>query len=187
MIDARRIQELVVGHGPVRAQTLADWKGEFALPASVEHFYRDVGPVDVTIQGYGNPYFLPALSGLWEFQAGYRWRGGTRERINDWDDDWLVVADEGGDPFIVSRSSGCVLLAQHGTGTWDPGEVFPDIGTMAACLAILGGIVRDAGESLTDERSYIRPESHAFAQRQLAEVLADEGAAEGVLAALGWG
>jgi hypothetical protein len=50
-----------------------------------------VGPLDITIKSYGNPFFLPRLAALWEFQAGYRWHGFTGERIEDWDSDWLVV------------------------------------------------------------------------------------------------
>src|SRR5688572_30311796 len=105
MIDAERVKELVGKHGDLRSQPAEEWKGAFPLPQTLARFYRDIGPLDITIEGYGNPYFLPSLTRLWEFQAGYRWDGVTGERISDWDDDWIVVADEGGDPFILSRST----------------------------------------------------------------------------------
>src|SRR5262249_1596276 len=86
----------------LRVQPPSDWLGEFPLPKQVAAYFAELGPVDVWIQGYGNPYFLPSLSGLWRHQAGYRYDPDTRERFPHWDDDWLVIADEGADPFIFS-------------------------------------------------------------------------------------
>ena len=88
---------------------ITDWTGPFVLPASAERFYREVGPVDVFIESFGNGFSLPSLARLWPRQAGYRWHALTGEPIADWQDDWLVVADQGGDPFILSRGSRIVL------------------------------------------------------------------------------
>jgi hypothetical protein len=161
--------------------------GTFSLPPCVERFYQEVGPVNITIESYGNPFFLPRLAALWQFQAGYRWHGRTGEPITDWDDDWLVIADEGDDPFIVSRTSGKILHDVHGRGVWEPGELFPDLNTMAACLAYLGVVVVSAGEAFTDEQSYIRTEHRARAMSGLRDLLGATWAAESVLAELGWG
>lgn len=186
-MDSRRIRELVSEHGEVRSQLDRDWSGDFTLPDQVRIFYRDIGPHNVTIDGYGNPYFLPGLSSLWDFQAGYRWNSLTRERCPDWSDDWLAVADEGGDPFIFSRSSGAILLAAHGTGVWEPEEIFSDLNSMAACLASLGCILRDAGETFTDDDLQIVPEYRELAVRRLVEITGSRHAANSVLEALGWG
>jgi hypothetical protein len=119
MVSFERAKEVLALHGEVRPQPPSDWNGPFPIPPAIERFYREVGPVDVRIGAYGNPYFLPRLTGLWEFQAGYRWNGLSGERIEDWDDDWLVVADEGGDPFMFSRSSGRILHAYSwGQSCW---------------------------------------------------------------------
>ena len=157
MVSAVQAKELLAIHGRVRPQPPSDWSGTFALPPCVERFYRDVGPVDVYIDACGNEPFLPRLAKLWDFQAGYRWNSLYGEPNEDWDDDWLVVADQGGDPFILSRSSGVVLIAEHGAGSWDPAELFPDMNTMAACLGYLGSIVQVAGDDFTDEKCDIRP------------------------------
>jgi len=95
MVTVERVRQLLSPHGVVQQQLARDWTGAFSLPVEVERFYEEVGPLDITIKSYGNPFFLPRLAALWEFQAGYRWHGFTGERIEDWDSDWLVVGDEG--------------------------------------------------------------------------------------------
>src|SRR5262249_27440082 len=162
MATAEVAKRLLAIHGEVRPQSPSDWTGAFPLPQAVERFYREVGPADVTIEGYGNPYSLPSLADLWQFQAGYRWNGLSGEPIENWPDDWLVVAMESGDPFIFVRSSGVVLHAYHGEGDWDAGEMFPDLNTMSACLAQMGAIVLEAGDDFTDEDCSIRSKYRAL-------------------------
>jgi hypothetical protein len=187
MVTAEVAQRLLALHGEVRPQPASDWTGPFPIPLAVERFYREVGPFNVTVEAHGNPYFLPALADLWQFQAGYRWNGLSGEPIEDWPDDWLVVADEGGDPFIFVRSSGVVLHAFHGAGVWDPCETFPNLNTMAACLAQIGGIVVEAGDEYMEEDCSIRLEYRALASARLEELLGSKPDAEAVLGVLGWG
>jgi hypothetical protein len=111
------------------------------------------------------------LAGLWDFQAGYRWNGLTGEPINDWDDDWLVVADQGGDAFIFDCQSSRVLFAHHGEGAWGPEEWFSDLPTMAVCLAILGSVVRAAGDDFTNADCFVRPAHRERAISEIAQVL----------------
>ncbi|MBE1188267.1 hypothetical protein IH740_25570, partial [Escherichia coli] len=94
-------QRLLALGEPCAAQPAADWQGDIALPAELERFYREVGPLDCTLESAGNPFFLPSLARLWQRQAGYRWHGISGERLSGWQDDWLVVADQGADPFIL--------------------------------------------------------------------------------------
>src|SRR5262245_369764 len=187
MVTAERARELLARHGNVQAQPPGDWTGAFPLPALVEQFYQEVGPADVTIASHGNPFFLPRLSGLWQFQAGYRWNALNGVPIKDWHDDWLVIAGEGGDPFIFSRTTGRILFDEHGRGIWEPEELFADLNTMAACLARLGDVVQSAGASFTDENDRIRREHRERALAGLREFIASTADAEFVLAELGWG
>jgi hypothetical protein len=186
MVSTERVRELLFRHGTLLSQPVGDWKGDFPLPVEVEQFYREVGPVDVTIESHGNPYFLPSLAGLWGLQAGYRWHGFTGERLPGWDDDWLVVGYEGGDAFIFSRRSGRIMYALHGAGAWEPREVFPNLNAMAACLALLGSVVLDAGDRFTDKDCVIRPEHIETATIRQGEVLGSRADAESVLGVLGW-
>jgi hypothetical protein len=146
MAIADQARELLAQHGAVRPQPATEWAGLFSLPPVVAQFYQEVGPADVDVESYGNPFFLPSLGRLWQFQAGYRWNGLTGDRMADWLDDWLVVASEGSNPFILSRSSGRVLHDEVGRGVWKPAELFPDLNTMAASLGQLGALVVEAGD-----------------------------------------
>lgn len=163
------------------------WQGEFPLPPGVTEYFIEFGPVDIWIESYGNPYSFPSLSKLWDWQAGYRYHGITKERIDDWDDDWLVIADQGGDPFIVSRSSGAILFAFHGEGSWHPDPMFRDLTHMVSTLSILGDIVATAGKEFTDEDSMICEAYRLEAHKRVAKVLQSDNEAESVLSSLGWG
>ena len=153
-----RARALLGRHGEVRPQPASDWTGDVELHSDLAVYYQEVGPSDVEIRGYGNSFFLPRLAKLWEFQAGYRWNSCTGATIADWSDDWLVVADQGGDPFMFSRRAQTVLFAVHGTGAWKPRSVFPNVITMASCLAAMGSIVFDAGGRFTNDDGYICPD-----------------------------
>ncbi len=186
MVTAEKAKTLLALHGDVRPQPPADWTGSFPIPPGLERFYWEVGPADITIEAHGNPYFLPCLADLWKFQAGYRWNGLSGEPIEDWNDDWLVVADEGGDPFIFARTHGVVLHAYHGEGEWDAAEIFPNLNTMAASLAQIGAIVAEAGNAYMDEDCSIRPAFRALASARLQELIGSRPHTDVVLGLLGW-
>jgi hypothetical protein len=187
MVTAEVAKRLLALHGDVRPQPSSDWTGAFPIPPRVEQFYREVGPSNVTIQVQANAYFLPCLADLWQFQAGYRWNGLSGEPIEDWSDGWLVVADEGGDPFIFARSSGVILHAYHGEGEWDATKMFPDLNTMAACLAQLGVIASEAGDEFLADDCSIRPEYCHLASARLQVLVGAKSDTDVVLRRLGWG
>lgn len=176
----------------LRSQPATDWTGELPLPAPLVEYYEEFGPMDLCLKAYGNPYFLPAFGNLWAHQRGYRWtvsRSGSSleaSRNEDWDDDWLVVGDEGGDPFILSRSTGRVLRADHGCGAWAPHEMFESLEQMAAALTAIGSVCASAGTDLTDDDSLIRPRWRAFLEADLDDALGSSAGAD-TLAALGFG
>jgi hypothetical protein len=169
-----------------RPQPRSDWQGEFPLPEPVAEYFAKLGPVDVWIPGYVNSYSLPSLSGLWRFQAGYRYHPDAHARFSEWDDDWLVVADEGGDPFILSRASRAVLHAFHGAGVWEPTALFGDLAEIAATLAIVADIVAFAGRLLTDDNSIILPRHLDSARTRIGACLHSVERADAVLQRMGW-
>jgi len=185
MVTSSRVRELLGLHGTCRPQDPSEWTGDIPLANAIADFYSEVGPLDITIEGYGNPTFIPRLSQLWDRQAGYRWNGLTGDPITDWDDDWIVVADEGADPFIYCN--GTILFAEHGAGVWEPAEIYPDLNTMAASIATLGSVVLNAGEDLTDDDGWIRPEFRAEAISRLAAILGSEAEAGTIVESAGWG
>lgn len=168
------------------SQSAGLWRGDFPLPAAVADYYDDLGASDVSIENYGNPIFLPSLARLWEHQIGYRYHGLTGERIEDWDDDWLVIADQGADPFIYSRGSGKILYAFHGEGEWEPSELFSDLPAMVTSFAIMGEIVARAGEDFTNDNSRISERFIITAKEKLSRVFNSQIEAEAVLGIFGW-
>jgi hypothetical protein len=150
-------------------------------------YYQEVGPCDISIESYGNPFFLPSLAKLWKFQAGYRWNGLNNKPLAGWNDDWIVVGDQGGDPLIFSRETGKILFAEHGTGSWEPDELFSDLSTMSGCLGAMGTVVAQAGDHFTDDDGYIGPSFRQAAESALTGLLGSLDEARNVLASLGWG
>lgn len=188
MITAEKAKELLSRNGKVRPQESQDWKGIFPLPPAIEQFYLEVGPVNVKIKVPGNPYILPSLADLWKFQKGYRWNGVIAKPIyfEDWNDDWIVVGDAGGDPFLFDRSSQKVLHAYPGDTGWDTIPLFPDLNTMAACLGQIGVLVSRAKGASADDEGAISPAFRRSALEHLRELLGSESEAEEVLKELGW-
>jgi hypothetical protein len=187
MVSASQVKELLVPFGEVRSQSLSEWRGSIDLPKPVQKFYEEIGPLDVSIRGYGNDFDIPSLAGLWSLQEGYRWNALSGEPIPDWNADWLVLVTEGFDPFIVKGQSGTIWFANHGEGEWKFSEYFSDINTMVACIAQLGIIAISAGDDLTDEYSVIKEEHLELAQLKLSHLLKSQEKARETIGLLGWG
>jgi hypothetical protein len=170
----------------LRSQPISDWHGPFPLPVSVIDYYTAFGPDSAEIPGYGNPYFLPRLAELWSFQAGYRYHGHTHKSLPDWNDDWIVIADAGGDPFLCSRATNQVAYARHGIGTWKPIWLFDTIESTVTCLLVLASVQHTAGDDFTDEEGYIQERYRQIARTQLRTILRSDDATDQVLAILEW-
>jgi hypothetical protein len=184
MLSSAEVVALLQVHGTCRPQEQTEWAGDTPLPGPIADFYRKIGPVDLWIEGYGNPIFMPSLSQLLDLQAGYRWDGLTGVQVPEWNRDWFVVASEGSNPYICWN--GRVFFALSGSGDWKPTKVFDDLDSMAACLSILGAVVVNAGEEFTDEDSLIRPCFLDEAVSRLTQVLGNEDDAKAFLETAGW-
>lgn len=195
MIPSDRVRELLCAHGEVRSQDASDWNGAIPLPEDIAMFYRDVGPIDITIEGCaGSSTLIPSLSHLWDSQAAVRgtstnelWNRIVNKLFHRWDSDWIVVAIDGADLLIYSVRDAKILSALYRRGAWEPYEVYPNLNAMAACVAILGSVAVDAGDDLTDDDSSIRPKYRAQAMSWLTEELGNETDAEAAFGAAGWG
>ncbi|MES2707524.1 MAG: hypothetical protein V4726_13080 [Verrucomicrobiota bacterium] len=150
-MNATDARSLLSRHGTCRPQPASDWRGDFPLPGQLAAFYQDVGPDDISIDTGANPVFLPSLSNLWERQAGYRWNALTGQPIANWNPEWIVVADEGADPYVFYRGS--ILSASHGSGVWDFHGAFPNLVTMACSLATKSYDDDDEEEEEEEEES----------------------------------
>ena len=68
----------------------------------------------------------------------------------------IVVADEGADLAFLIRQLGGFYLPNMETGSWKAGEIYPDINTMAACIATLGCVILDS-DNFRDDDGNINP------------------------------
>lgn len=173
--------------GELRPQPRDAWQGDIALPQVLADFYEQVGPWGATYHQNVGPVGItlsetnisfPPLYKLWERQAGYRWDASNGERVAEWQDNWLVIADQNADPFILDTETGKILYAMHGTGAWDAAVVAPDLPTFAAALAAVGVVCLEADEDLRNDDWEIRPEHRARALQALTIVLGDPVEAE---------
>jgi hypothetical protein len=123
---------------------------------------------------------------LWNLQAGYRFHPDTKERFEDWRDHWLVVAYEGGDPYIFDMRAETILHDYHGRGFWKPETMFRSLAEMVCVFAVLGGIAMQAGDDLTDEQGHILPGYYRDAAESLERILDDRTSSVTILNSLGW-
>ncbi|MDV9194219.1 SMI1/KNR4 family protein [Streptomyces sp. Wh19] len=110
------------------------------LPAELLSLYGTYGPlgtVDVPAP-LGSMTLTPARD-LVSYQSGYRRHSNQGHRLNEWPDEWVVIADHSGDPFIADTAvpGTRVGIAVHGTGSWRPFWVAPtpaDFVMLLACF-----------------------------------------------------
>lgn len=172
--------DALASFGTLRPQPASEWTGEVELHPSLALFYEEVGPYGkygphgpegLIIPTTGNPFEIVPLAKLWDKQAGYRWHGMSGERMKSWPDEWLVVAAQGGDPFILDRPTGAILHARHGEGAWTPEPVFSDVFVMALVFGAIGTVYEEGGEEIFDDEFEVRPEWRAALRTRLASFL----------------
>ena len=113
------IRDQFLRFGDLRPQGAGEWRGPFPLPPALAEFYAEVGPLGPVVYEHVGPVGVTipgtalgrAAGQLWVRQAGYRWDGNSGERLTDWPEDWLVIADQHADPLILEMSTGRVLYA----------------------------------------------------------------------------
>lgn len=141
-------------HGPVFRQEPIEWGSEEPLAPALAEFYRMVGPGWVEVDTLGLPFLFFPLERLWDEQAGFRWSRRTGARLVDWNEDWTVIALQGGDPFIHEASTGAVLMA--GEEGWEdrldePEAVFRDLAEMTLALCAVGGVWAGFDDPFTED------------------------------------
>lgn len=98
------------------------------LAAPAENLPIDMGTHRLT---------LWAPEELIELQVGYRWHGFTGKPIVEWDERFVVFAEDGGDPLALrlDEEDGPVWLAHRGEGRHHFFEAAPDLATFYGALA----------------------------------------------------
>lgn len=191
------LRPLLAPWGELRPQPASDWQGPMPLPATLADFYAQVGPwgetyhapvgpTGVSLDIGGNPVDIPPLHKLWQRQAGYRWNAVSGERIADWSEQWLVVADQGADPFILDVASGEVWFAFHGAGAWQPRPLAASLESAFGGLATIANAMAELGDDAFDETDALLPTARAAVAAALASYLGGAAQASHFLDALEW-
>jgi len=171
MLNNIQTKKYLENHGTCLSQSSEKWSGDIKLPQEVLDFYYFVGPNDIAIESSRGTIDIPSLSNLWDMQAGYRWNANTGELISGWESDWIVIASQGGDPYIYSK--GKILAAEHGCGDWTFVELYSDINTFMICSSILGSIMKTSTDFM-DEDCIILPKYVKLASDKLKEIINDD-------------
>lgn len=166
MFTAATLRTLLEPFGQLRPQQASEWTGQNSLPAAIaefylhvgplgETYYEKVGPVGCTLTVGGNPVCIPPLSKLAALQAGYAWSESPEHTLEDWGPNWLVIAEQGGDPFIYDKATGHVLFAFHGAGKWDPVFFAKDLNTAIGALATVSTSYCALDEDYFDDEAVV--------------------------------
>jgi hypothetical protein len=185
MHDFESIRLLLAPWGKLEPQPVSDWDGEIALPASLAEFYTKLGPLNLSISAGGNPVDVPSLKDLWAYQACYRWHGLTGERLVGWQDNWLVIAREGSNPFILDTETGAVYFDLAG-GKPNLKLFSSNILTAFGAIATVANTLKTLGEDAYDDTYELTSAARAVVVNSLDNYLSGTADAEQMLQSWQW-
>lgn len=150
------------GFGPCPAADLQTVTRDLPLSGELRNLYGTSGPLDtVNIPAPLGGITLAPARDLVSYQSCYRWHGNDGHRLNEWPDEWVVIANHSGDPFIADTAvpGTRVGIAIHGTGSWKPFWIAPtpaDFLMLLACLtqAYVVEHLNRPGEDEDDDESW---------------------------------
>jgi hypothetical protein len=119
------------------------------LPAALSRAFAYLAPQEnLAIDMGSHALTLWAPQELIELQVGYRWHGFNGKRMCEWDERFVVFAEDGGDPLALrlDEQDGPVWLSHRGEGRHDFFEASPDLATFYEALALWAEA--SAGEDL---------------------------------------
>lgn len=110
-----------------------------SLPGELKQYIEQVCPEKgLTVEGVGHPVELLKPTELsWKPPMYAELTG----ELAEWQDDWLLIAHEGGDPIIIKASEqgelSTVYSAMQGMGFWDFAPIADSIGQFLVCICAI--------------------------------------------------
>ncbi|MEU9619030.1 SMI1/KNR4 family protein [Streptomyces sp. NPDC048155] len=138
LIDALQRAGVSGTFGPCLAADLEAVARDLPVSPELRSLYGTSGPLDtLDIPAPLGGIILTPARGLVPYQSGYRWHGNDGHRMVGWPDEWVVIADHSGDPFVADTAAPGtrVGIAMHGTGSWRPFWVAPTVADFVLLLA----------------------------------------------------
>lgn len=103
---------------------------EIKVPDNYLDFLMKASPlnVEIKLKGYG-PIVLYGAHELIEMQGGYSFDPVENKKIEEWPENYIVIASCIGDPFCIeaSHTNSPVYYAMHGMEQWEFEEAFPSL------------------------------------------------------------
>lgn len=109
------------------------------LPAPLVRAFAHLAPAEnVAIDLGSHALTLWAPQELLELQVGYRWHGFNGKRMREWDERYVVFAEDGGDPVALrlDEQDGPVWLSHRGEGRHTFFEAAPDLASFYEATAL---------------------------------------------------
>jgi hypothetical protein len=109
------------------------------LPLELIKYIDSICPAEgLSLEGVGHPVELLKCSDLaWQPPMYSQLTG----ELAKWQDDWFLIAHEGGDPIIVKTSeqgeNSPVYSAMQGMGVWDFAPIADSIGQFLVCICAI--------------------------------------------------
>ncbi|MGC4114678.1 MAG: hypothetical protein QM765_08730 [Myxococcales bacterium] len=113
-------------------------RAELPLPSPLLRAFAHLAPVEnLAIDLGSHRLTLWAPQELIELQVGYRWHGFNGKRMQEWDERYVVFAEDGGDPvaLCLDEQDGPVWLSHRGEGRHVFFEAAPSLATFYEAVA----------------------------------------------------
>lgn len=168
------IEPAVAPASPADLAAVAEW---IPLSPELTAWYSQAAPMEEIAFEWGALQLtLHSLPGLVEWQEGWRWQAGRRDRLDpEWQPEWVVIANWDGDPAIAdtAKPETPVFQAPHGMGGWDLCPIAPNLGAFLAAVGIWAEIVHGQFHGDIKDADYnMRDDVHQALDKALEPILA---------------
>ncbi len=113
-------------------------RAELPLPPALLRAFAHLAPAEnLAIDLGSHRLTLWAPQELIELQVGYRWHGFNGKRMREWDERYVVFAEDGGDPVALrlDEQDGPVWLSHRGEGRHVFFQAAPDLAAFYGAVA----------------------------------------------------
>lgn len=106
----------------------------------------------------GNPIEFYTKKHLLWLMDGYNYNTVENKPLEDWDENWFIFANEGGDPYIIKLDEkeefSKVYKAYHGEGYWEFFPMADSIGDfLLSAFALSHACIGFEGDSISDDEN----------------------------------
>ncbi|MEQ8767094.1 MAG: SMI1/KNR4 family protein [Planctomycetota bacterium] len=152
--------------GQAKSTTLTAAKKKVTLPEELIKFYQDADPTLVKVPSLDGEITLYPSRHLLTKQKGFRFHPKTGRKLPEWNENWLVIGDEDGDPFIIDtrlkRPPHAVYRDYLDTEEWSPTRVADSLPQFLDLLRVwVDIIVGDCNLKITDKDDQLLPSVEA--------------------------